>query len=87
MGSDYSFYMKTIETHPRAFFIGSVSRINHIFLFFQMEENKGDVMTFLVISAAIEWLESHHLLMKAMADAKLRAKKDAEEAILTVSFQ
>merc|ERR1711997_727580 len=48
-----------------------------------MEENKGDVMTFLVISAAIEWLESHHLLMKAMADAKLRAKKDAEEAILT----
>jgi hypothetical protein len=52
-----------------------------------MEENKGDVMTFLVISAAIEWLESHHLLMKAMADAKLRAKKDKEEAILTVSFQ
>jgi len=48
-----------------------------------MEENKGDVMTFLVISAAIEWLESHHLLMKAMADAKLRAKKDKEEAILT----
>jgi hypothetical protein len=48
-----------------------------------MEENKGDVMTFLVISAAIEWLESHHGLMKAMADAKLRAKKDAEEAILT----
>ena len=57
------------------------------FLFFQMEENKGDVMTFLVISAAIEWLESHHLLMKAMAEAKLREKKDKEEAILTVSFQ
>ena len=47
-----------------------------------MEENKGDVMTFLVISAAIEWLESHHDRMKTIAEQKARAKKDMEEAIL-----
>merc|ERR1712083_929599 len=48
-----------------------------------MEENKGDVMTFLVISAAIEWLESHHEQMTSMAEQKAREKKEREEAILT----
>ena len=51
-----------------------------------MEENKGDVMTFLVISAAIEWLESHHDRMKTIAEQKARAKKDREEAILEVNI-
>jgi len=51
-----------------------------------MQENKGDVMTFLVISAAIEWLESHHEQMTAIAEQKLREKKEKEEAILTAKL-
>jgi len=47
-----------------------------------MEENKGDVMTFLVISAAIEWLESHHDQMTSMAEQKAKEKKEKEDAIL-----
>ena len=49
-----------------------------------MEENKGDVMTFLVISAAIEWLESHHDQMTSMAEQKAKEKKEKEDAILEV---
>ena len=49
-----------------------------------MEENQGTVVTFLVISAAIEWLEQHHINKKDMKDRKIREKKEAEEAELTV---
>ena len=49
-----------------------------------MEENQGTVVTFLVISAAIEWLEQHHINKKDMKDRKIREKKEAEDAILTV---
>merc|ERR1712141_421195 len=48
-----------------------------------MEENQGTVVTFLVISAAIEWLEQHHINKKDMKDRKIREKKEAEDAILT----
>jgi len=47
-----------------------------------MEENKGDVMTFMVISAAIEWLESHHHQMTSAAAEKANAKKRIADAIL-----
>ena len=51
---------------------------------FQMEENKGAVMTFMVISAAIEWLEQYHEREQTMKSEREKAKKDAEEAILQV---
>merc|ERR1711881_698103 len=47
-----------------------------------MEENKGAVMTFLVISATIEWLEQHHERAKLIKEQKERDKKEAEDAIL-----
>ena len=49
-----------------------------------MEENQGEVVTFLVISAAIEWIEQHHINKKEKHERKIRAEKDAAEAILTV---
>ena len=49
-----------------------------------MEENKGAVMTFLVISATIEWLEQHHERAKLIKEQKERDKKEAEDAILLV---
>merc|ERR1712047_34511 len=48
-----------------------------------MDENRGDVMTFLVISAAIEWLELNHTQKEELKEQRLRAEKDAAEAILT----
>lgn len=48
-----------------------------------MEENQGEVVTFLVISAAIEWIEQHHINKKEKHERKIRAEKDAAEAILT----
>ena len=51
-----------------------------------MEENQGTVVTFLVISAAIEWIEQHHISKKERHERKIREQKEAEEAILTVSF-
>ena len=50
-----------------------------------MEENKGDVMTFLVISAAIEWLEQHHERVKTQEEERVKAKKDKEDALLQVN--
>lgn len=47
-----------------------------------MEENRGAVMTFLVISAAIEWLEQHHEQVKAQKTAKEEARKAAADAEL-----
>ena len=52
-------------------------------IWFQMDENRGDVMTFLVISAAIEWLELNHTQKEELKEQRLRAEKDAAEAILT----
>ena len=49
-----------------------------------MEENQGDVMTFLVISAAIEWLEQHHTKAKELKEKAEQEKKDAAEKELTV---
>ena len=51
-----------------------------------MEENQGTVVTFLVISAAIEWIEQHHINKKERHERKIREEKEAAEAILTVSF-
>ena len=51
-----------------------------------MEENQGTVVTFLVISAAIEWIEQHHISKKERHERKIREEKEAAEAILTVSF-
>jgi len=48
-----------------------------------MEENQGTVVTFLVISAAIEWIEQHHINKKERHERKIREQKEAEEAILT----
>jgi len=48
-----------------------------------MEENQGTVVTFLVISAAIEWIEQHHISKKERHERKIREQKEAEEAILT----
>ena len=47
MGADYSFYVKTIETHARAFFkviifsIGNVNNKGEIFVSKPFEENKS----------------------------------------------
>ena len=49
-----------------------------------MEENQGDVMTFLVISAAIEWLEHHHTKAKELKEKAEQEKKEAAERELTV---
>ena len=49
-----------------------------------MEENACAVMTFMVISAAIEWLEGHHERVQSQKAAREAAKKEAEEAILQV---
>jgi hypothetical protein len=49
-----------------------------------MEENKGDVMTFLVISAAIEWLEQYHQRKNDVKMQIILDKKEAADAILTV---
>jgi len=48
-----------------------------------MEENQGTVVTFLVISAAIEWIEQHHISKKERHERKIREEKEAAEAILT----
>ena len=48
-----------------------------------MEENRGAVMTFLVISAAIEWLELNHTQKEELKEQRIRAEKEAAEAILT----
>jgi len=47
-----------------------------------MEENRGAVMTFLVISAAIEWLELNHTRkeeLKEQKDAELAEKQKIQE--------
>jgi O-acetylhomoserine/O-acetylserine sulfhydrylase-like pyridoxal-dependent enzyme len=48
-----------------------------------MEVNQGTVVTFLVISAAIEWIEQHHISKKERHERKIREEKEAAEAILT----
>ena len=50
-----------------------------------MEENQGCVMTFLVISAAIEWLDEHHTKVQELKEKREREKKEHEERELTVS--
>ena len=50
-----------------------------------MEENQGCVMTFLVISAAIEWLDEHHTKVQELKETRAREKKEKEEEELTVS--
>ena len=47
-----------------------------------MEENRGAVMTFLVISAAIEWLELNHTRKEELKEQRAREKKEAEDKIL-----
>jgi hypothetical protein len=51
-----------------------------------MEENKGDVMTFLVISAAIEWLEQYHQRKNDVKMQIILDKKEAADAILTAKL-
>lgn len=48
-----------------------------------MEENQGCVMTFLVISAAIEWLDEHHTKVQELKEKREREKKEHEERELT----
>ena len=47
-----------------------------------MEENRGAVMTFLVISAAIEWLELNHTQKQELKEQRIREEKEAAEKIL-----
>ena len=41
-------------------------------------------MTFLAISAAIEWLEQHHVRSKELKEKREREKKELEDKALTV---
>ena len=47
-----------------------------------MEENRGAVMTFLVISAAIEWLEVNHTTKQEREEQRKREEKEAADKLL-----